>query len=287
MSNALATLQKNSVQLTELEEMILAESQQEQAAYDPIPTKITIAPGGINVFSTSDGETLKSLKAIIAISQKARAYWPEKGTGSPPMCSSMDGSTGIVGGEITDAQYRAAITAKDPHPVIRLIDANKVIPSAFDCATCPLSQWGSSHQNGRESKAIACKQLRRLVVLVEGWAQPALLTLPPTSLRNFDLYASSLARQKSAYWAARSKVTLEAQKSNNGEPYSIAAFAVESPLKDKDELMAVIEIRRQFSELVRGMAIEGSEYEVIDGGDSDPRTVDPATGEIEDRTPPF
>lgn len=281
-TNALATLQKNSVQLTELEEMILAESQEEVNAYDPIPTKITIAPGGINVFSTSDGETMKSIKAIIAVSQKARAYWPEKGTGSPPMCSSHDGSHGIVAPEITDAQYRAAITARDPHPVIRLLDADKPIPPHFDCVTCPMAQWGSVHQGGSTGKGQACKALLRLVVLVDGWAQPALFTLPPTSLQNFNLYASSASRQKSAYWAARTKITLEAQKSNNGEPYSVAAFAVESPLKDKAEIMAVIEIRRQFAELVRGMPIDGSEYEVV--SDNDARDIDSETGEI---SPPF
>lgn len=285
MTTALSVLQRNELQLTELEQMILEESAQDTASYDPIPTKITIAPGGINVFSTSDGETMKSIKAIIAVSQKARAYWPEKGTGSPPMCASQDGSHGVVAPEVTDAQYRAAITARDPHPVIRLMDANKPIPQFFDCATCPLAQWGSVHQGGATGKSQACKSLRRLVVLIDGWAQPALLTLPPTSLRNFDLYASGKARRKAAYWAGRTKITLEAQKSNNGEPYSVAAFAGDSPFEDKAELMAVIEIRRQFSELVRGMPIESSEYEVVDGGDTDPRTVDPDTGEIAD--PPF
>lgn len=283
MSNALTILQKKELQLSELERMILEESAQDIASYDPIPTKITIAPGGINVYSTSDGDTMKSLHAIIAVSQKARAYWPEKGTGSPPMCASQDGSHGVVAPEITDAQYRAAITAREPHPIIKLMDADKPIPVHFDCAACPMAQWGSVHQGGATGKGQACKALRRLVVLIDGWAQPALLTLPPTSLRNFDLYASSLSRQKSAYFAVRTKFTLESQKSNNGEPYSIAALAVESPLKDKDEIMAVIEIRRQFSELVRGMPIDGNEYEVVDSnGDRD---VDPDTGEIAE--PPF
>ena len=284
MSNALSVLQKSDKELTELELMILEESAVEQDAYDPIPTRIKISPGGINVFSTNDGETFKSLTGIIAISQKARAYWPEQGTGSPPMCSSPDGTHGYIGGEVTDAQYRAATTAKNPHPVIKLMDNNKVIPEHFDCSTCPLAQWGSAHQGGKESKAIACKSLRRLVVLKDGWAQPALFTLPPTSIKSFDGYASALAREKGAYWAVRSKVTLEAQKSNNGEPYSIATFAVESPLTDKAELMAVIEIRRQFAELVRAMPIDGNEYEVIDPGEG---TTTQAVDDDDEKTPPF
>lgn len=279
--NALAALQKGTIQLTEIEEMILAESQQEENGFDAIPTKITIAPGGINVFSTTDGETMKTLKAIIAISQKARAYWPEKGTGSPPMCASYDGVHGVVAPEITDAYYRAAITAREPHPVIKLVDSDKPIPPYFECATCPLAQWGSVHQGGSKGKSQACKSLRRLVVLIDGWAQPALFTLPPTSLRNFDLYASGLARQKSAYWANRTKIALEAQKSANGEPYSVATFTAEAPLGGKDELRAVIEVRRQFEELVRGMPIDGAEYEVVD--DTATVTVDQGG----DNLPPF
>jgi hypothetical protein len=189
----------------------------------------------------------------------------------------------MINGEVTDAQYRAAITARNPHPVIRLMDANKVIPSYFDCAACPLSQWGSAHQNGKESKAVACKSLRRLVVLKDGWAQPALFTLPPTSIKILDGYCSGLAREKSAYFAVRTKFTLEAQKSNNGEPYSVISLFAESPLQDKAEIMAVIEIRRQFAELVRGMPIDGNEYEVVDASSDTAATVD----QDEDLTPPF
>jgi hypothetical protein len=135
MTNLLAILQGNKLQLTELEQLIMAESAQEEAAYDPIPTRIKISPGGVNVFATNDGDTFKVLKGIIAISQKARAYWPEKGTGQPPMCASPDGSHGIVAPDITDNLYRAAITTKEPHPAIRLLDADKPIPPHFDCAS--------------------------------------------------------------------------------------------------------------------------------------------------------
>lgn len=285
MTNALAVLQGKNLQLTELEELILAESAHEEAAYDPIPTRIKISPGGVGVFATNDGETFKNFTGIIAISQKARAYWPEKGTGQPPMCSSPDGSIGIVNGEVTDAQFRAAITAKKPHPVIKILEGNGIIPPHFSCSTCPLSDWGSVHQGGSTGKSQACKTLRRLVVLKDGWAQPALLTLPPTSISNFDAYASALARNKSAYWAERSKVALESQKSGGGDPYSIATFTADSPLKDKAELMAVIEIRRQFEELVRGMPIDGNEYEA----DSAPQAETESERILResDTTPPF
>lgn len=280
MTNALSVLQQNDAELTDLQLLIMDESAEEQDAYDPIPTRLKISPGGVNVFATNDGETYKTLTGIIAISQKARAYWPDKGTGAPPMCSSPDGKFGYVAGEVTDEQYRAATNAKKPHPVIPLLDGNKVIPARFDCRTCPLAQWGSAHQGGKESKAIACKQLRRLVLLKDGWSQPALFTLPPTSIKSFDAYASSQAREKSAYWAVRTKIALEAQKSNNGEPYSIATFTMEAPLENKAQLAAVIEIRRQFEALVRDMPIESEEYEVVDAESTTTDDFDP-----DDNTP--
>lgn len=261
MTTALATLSGGTIKLSELEQAILAEAAHDEAAYDPIPTKITISPGGTNIFVTSDNEPLKAITGIIVISQKARAYWPEKGTGSAPMCSSHDGIHGRIGGEVTDAQFSAAMTAKAPHPAIPLLSAAAELPEAFACASCPLSQFGSAHQGGA-GKSQACKSMRRLVVAVDGWAQPAMLTLPPTSIKAFDLFASGLARQRSAYFAVRTKITLEAQKSGNGDPYSVASFAVAAPL-GTPELAAVIAVRREFEALVRSAPIEAAEYDTV------------------------
>lgn len=258
MTTALATL--SSVKdLTELELAIMAEAAEDANAYDPIPTKITISPGGTNIFVTSDNEPLKTFTAIVVLSQKARAYWPEKGTGQPPMCSSHDGATGYLNGSPNDMQMAAAETAHMPHPVVTALRMGTGFAGSFACATCPLSQFGSAHQGG-QGKSQACKAMRRLVVLVDGWAQPALLTLPPTSLKAFDAYASGLARNKSAYFAVRTKFSLEAQKSGAGDPYSVAALSVAGKLS-ADELRAVIQVREQFGSLVRELPIEGAEYD--------------------------
>ena len=254
MTNALAILNTGKLALSDLEQAILDEAAHDAAAYDPIPTRLTISPGGTNILMTSDGEALKALTGIIVISQKARAYWPEKGSGTPPMCSSPDGAHGYLALEPTDAQWKAAATARQPHPALPMLDAGEELPAAFACATCPLSQFGSAHQGGT-GKSQACKAMRRLVVLADGWAQPALFTLPPTSIKSFDTYASSLARGRSAYFAVRTKVTLEAQKSGNGDPYSVASFAVAGALTE-GEIAAVIDIRRQFEALVRTMPID-------------------------------
>lgn len=264
MPNALALLQpKNEMQLSELDRLIMEEAANEESAFDTIATRIKISPGGINAFSTTDDEVLKTFNAIAVISQKARAYWPDKGTGQPPMCSSPDGSHGIVG-DVTDTAYRAAITAREPHPVIRILDADRPIPPHFECAACAMAQWGSIHQGGASGKGQACKSLRRLVVLVEGWTQPALLTLPPTSLLAWDTYCSGLAKNKGSYFAVWTNFSLESKKSGNGDPYSVISLQTKSKLTDADQVRAVLAIRAEYKSLVASMPIDGNEYDTVD-----------------------
>lgn len=260
-TNPLAVLNQGQIELSELEMMILEEAALDAAAFDPIPTKITIAPGGINAFKASSGEVLPELNAIIAISQKARAYWPEKGSGSPPLCASLDSSAGSFNVDAPDLQLKAATSARDPHIAIRLLDAGKPVPAAFDCATCPLNKWGSIHQGNQQGKGKACKELRRLVILVDGWMQPALLTLPPTSIKSFDGYASALAQKKGAYFAVRTRIELEARKTANGDPYSIAVFTPVTKLTDPAQVKAVIAMRKEYAALVRDLGISPDEYD--------------------------
>jgi len=85
MSNALATLSNNKIQMSEVDRLLMAEAQQEAAAFDFVPPRLKIAPGSTNVFQTDDGDVLKNFTGIILISQKARAYWPSKGSGQAPL----------------------------------------------------------------------------------------------------------------------------------------------------------------------------------------------------------
>lgn len=282
-SNALAVLSKGAIALTDIEQAIMAEAADDSGAYDFISTRITISPGGTNIFTTTDGEALKSFTAIIVISQKARAYWPAKGTGQPPMCSSPDGVNGFVSGDPTQTQFAEAAKARTPHPAVPLLGRGEALPPSFACASCPLSQFGSAHQGGVMGKSQACKSLRRLVVWVDGWTQPAILTLPPTSLKSFDTYASGLARQRSAYFAVRTKIALEAQKSGAGDPYSVASFTMVSKIEDAGELAAVFDVRRQFEALVRSMPIDAAEYDTSPA----PHLVNAASASPDEPLPPF
>lgn len=253
--------------LSEVEAMILAESAGEKHAFNTIPTKITIAPGGIGAFATQDGETMKSITGVVAISQIARAYWPEKSSKRPPLCSSPDGVLGVLNQKPEQDQVSAAANATTPHEAIRLFDAGDAVPPTFSCAACPMAQWGSAHQGGKASNSQACKELRRLVVLVDGWTQPALLTLPPTSVKTWDAFCSAQQRNRSAYWAVRIKVGLDKQNSQGGDAYSTVVIEPVERLTDKTILQAVVRIREEYAKLVREMSITGDEYRTTGDGD--------------------
>lgn len=270
--NALVTLTKGT-QLSEVDLLMMQEAGQEAAAFDFVPTRLKIAPGGTNVFQTGDGDVMKSFNAIVLMSQKARAYWPSTGSGLPPMCSSPDGSLGYFTPDPNDDQFRAAASVATPHPAIVLLTDNATMPDHFYCNRCPMSQWGSNHQRAG-SRAQACKALRRLAIMVDGWTSPAILTLPPSSTKIWDTYCSVLGRTNKVYFGVRTTFALEAVKSSQGDPYSIVSLKVGGELSN-EEKMAVLEVRRQYGEMIRDMPIADDDYEAGDGSADDGSKIVP------------
>lgn len=270
-NNALMAL-NGSAELTELEQAILAEIDSEETAFDYIPTRIKFPSGGIAAFSTNDGDILKPpFTAIVAVSQKARAWWPMKDTqGTPPLCASPDGVSGFF--NIADQeQQRAAAAMPIRHPAINMM-SGAAGPHA--CTICPLAQWGSGEGRGQ-----ACKSLIRLILLVEGWSMPAIMTVPPTSVKLWNAYASARQREKGqAYFTAWTKFELDMATNGAGIKYGVLKLSIAKPLT-ADEVKSVFEVRRQYAELVRSMGITSEDYDT-EGGAVDGRTVDAETGEI-------
>lgn len=262
MSNALAVLSSNGTALTDLEQAVLAEMEADKGgAYDYIPTRIKFPSGGMMAFSVDDTDTLKPpVTAIIAVAQKSKAFWPAKDTaGQPPLCSSPDGLMGYF--DPASEQVKAAASLSFRHPALDALDPEQAI-GPWDCATCPLAQWGSGNGRGK-----SCKDLRRLIVLVEGWTMPAIMTLPPTSLKAFDVYSSAQARTRGqSYFTAWTRIELAQETNPAGIKFSVAKFAVAKPLTPA-ELAAVIDVRHQYAELIRKLGIGGDDYNT-DGTDA-------------------
>ena len=253
-SNSLAVISGAGVALTPMQQAVLAELEADNGgAYDYMPTRIKFPSGGMMAFSVDDTDTLKPpFKAIIAVSQKARAFWPAKDTaGQPPLCSSPDGAQGIFDPNSPQVQAAAAMPMR--HPAVDTLSPEQAV-GPWACDVCPMAQWGS---NG---KGKACKDLRRLIVLVEGWTMPAILTLPPTSVKVFDQFASARARERGqAYFTCYARIELAQETNAAGIKYSVAKFSVDRPLTEA-ELAAVIDVRHQFAELVRTLNIVADDY---------------------------
>jgi hypothetical protein len=271
MSNALTVISGNGAALTPMQAAVLAEMEADNGgAYDYKPTRIKFPSGGMMAFSVDDTDTLKPpVKAIIAVSQKARAFWPSKDTaGQPPLCSSPDGVVGMFDPKSEQVPAALAFPPKYRHLALAEIDEENA-KGPWDCLNCPLSLWESAG-DGRRGKA--CKDLRRLVVLVEGWSMPAIMTLPPTSIKAFDTFASARARTRGeAYFTAWTRIELAQETNGAGIKFSVAKFSVEKPLSEA-ELAAVIDVRHQFAELVRSMNIGADDYATEDPEDAAARS---------------
>ena len=148
-----------------------------------------------------DYEMEKSIVGVIVDHHPTNAYWDESysGANNPPDCSSMDGKAGIDQ------------------------DGN-----THDCASCPHNQWGSGTKpDGTAGRGKACKNMRRVYVLREGEMFPLLLTLPPTSLKNFGNFVAKRVLGKGQRPASvLTEVSLKKATSGDGISYSQATFKV-------------------------------------------------------------
>lgn len=159
--------------------------------------RVKIPAGGMIQFElpSDDPENpdyAKTLVGVILFNHSNNAYWPEGSEydeNTSPLCSSVDGKTGI--GE----------------------------PGGL-CATCALNQYGTAPEGAGK----ACKNMRILYLLRSGDYMPLQVTLPPTSLRPFKdfLNQSFMLRRRATYGSV---VQIGLKKMNNGSnDYSVATF---------------------------------------------------------------
>lgn len=133
-----------------------------------IPTyraKIPLGDGrAFDIVTGEDGynTSVTSFRGVVANFHNYNALFtsPEPGN-DPPVCSSPDGIKGL----------------------------DVISSEIMDCASCPNNQWGSGNGSRRGK---ACKNMRRLYILVEGADMPLVMTLPPTSIAGWEMYKSAV-----------------------------------------------------------------------------------------------
>ncbi len=190
-----------------------------------------------------DYETEKTITGIIVDQHSTNAYWADSyaGGNAPPDCSSMDGKSGID---------KAGAT--------------------HGCAGCPNNQWGSDlKQDGSFGRGKACKNSRRIYILREGEMFPLLLTLPPTSLKNFGNFLAKrvLARDKLPAEVI-TEVSLKKATSGDGISYSQAKFKIVGLLSE-EKVREVRKYAESIQAFTRRLAIGAEDYDAGSGDEDD------------------
>jgi len=188
------------------------------------------------VFKMPDGSKVDDVHGVILDTNVCNAWWAESfdasGGGTPPNCASSDATKPDQG----DMQQNEL------------------------CATCPQNRFGSA------GRGKACKNMRRLHLWVKGSRLPLRLTLPPSSLRAWDEYATGLANRGIPYPCVETTVTLLADQNKDGIEYSVPEFSFPKdadgnpiPIGGRTDLERIAKLRKAYLQAMRGQRIEATE----------------------------
>ncbi len=168
--------------------------------------QIKIPIGGMTYFEMpSDDpekpETVKEFSAVILHHHPMRAYYKEKYTGgsTPPDCGSFDAveGTGNPGG---------------------------------NCGDCLYNQFGTGENNAK-----ACKERRRLYLLLEGEMFPMMLSLPTGSLKEFSRYLMRCLPKWGKSSAGITHFSLVKAVNKGGIAFTKVQFRMERPLTEEEQ----------------------------------------------------
>lgn len=200
-----------------------------------LPQISIVHQGQMFKFSDSDRKA-SEIVGIILDSNRCNAWWAEAYTGekTPPSCASLDGIKPMPDSEL---------------------------PQAAVCLECPQNQFGSDiNDKGEPAPGKACKNMRRLHVLMEDSMIPYRLTLPPSGLKAWDQFATALTGRALPYQAMTVKITLRSAQNKGGIEYSEPVFAVEGePLSIEQVKGLIVPARNNWLSAMRGQLIDSGE----------------------------
>lgn len=234
-----------------LDPELLAEIQDELGDLDPDNgiscLKIKIPSGGGLAYEVQgeedeDTEYMKQIDAVVIFTHRANGFWPGAyGSGDDqnkaPACASMDGKTAIW----TDTG------------------------EARSCENCPMNQYGSgTDQAGQASRGKACKNMRRIYLMMSGDPNLYLLTVPPTSVRDVNKQLTKILAGGTPYVGMILRFTLEKAQNSGGIVYSKVVIKKAGPLPAAVAAQAT-ELRRQIKEQYQSVALTLDDYAPASG----------------------
>jgi len=200
--------------------------------------RVKIPAGGAKHFIVAidpdEENPVPEIDGVIFYNHECNARFDTASRGSPPICSSPDGATGF----------------------------DSETGDELDCEACHLNRYGSAMKDGKKSRGKACKNMRRIYILVDGCHIPLLLTLPPTSLTSYQQYRmQTLAFRGLDPERVVTKMRLEKMESKDGDAYSVVRFKLVGTITD--DMKAVVDV---FSQAFRpAVEVTQEDYSISDG----------------------
>ena len=244
---------------------LLAELQDELADLDPESgiscLQIKIPSGSSSAYEVQteddDSEPMKKIEAVLVFTHRANGYWPEAygsdDGNKAPVCSSMDGKTAIWA------------------------DTGEV----RSCENCPFNNYGTAvDQKGQQTRGKACKNMRRLYLMMSGDPNLYLLTVPPTSIKEVNKQLAKIIGSGTPYTGMVTILSLEKTKNANGVDYNKVVLQKGQPLPPAVAAQAVA-IRQRIKEQYKNVALTLDDYTTAAPADQAPSTVT-ASAEVQD-----
>lgn len=179
-----------------------------------------------------DPEVMKEVQGVILFTHRMNSYWESAyGSGdnanTPPTCSSMDAKTGVN------------------------FDTGEV----RTCDNCPMNQFTS--EGGK-----ACKNMRRIYILMSGRPDIYLLSVPPTSIKDINKnLARIMGSNRIPY--TRLVVTFKLDTATNKDGIKYSKVTVEkSGMLTEEQYKQTSDMRKQLKEKYKEVAITASDYNV-------------------------
>lgn len=186
-----------------------------------------------------DADPMKEVEGVILFTHRLNGYWPNTfGTSSNPedkvpTCSSMDSKTGFNPGtgEVTS------------------------------CESCPLNQYGTGgvDEKGNQKKGKACKNMRRIYLMMDGDPNFYLLSVPPTSIKDVNKQLAKILASGTPYTSMIVGFTLEKAQNSNGVAYS-KVVVKKKGLLPPAAAAQVLQLRNQIKAQYQSMTLTLDEY---------------------------
>ena len=237
--------QKHELALVLAEDL---EQQQKQQGYTFKPQRVMINKDS-QTFVDPLGNSLDELRGVVVHKQQIRGLWNKDDV---LICSSLD----CITGDERDGEGKPIITGTDA--------GGNPIQKKRPCSSCPQNDWGSAVDDaGNRRRGKACKEQRRVFLLVPGYQLPIVVTLPPTSIGVWDDYCSALATAGKS--ELKRQVLLTLSKAGSGkETYAVLNKPRQGDPVPPLDILKYANLRKEFA--ARWSAEEVTKEEYAGGG---------------------